>query len=125
MRLPLILSTMIAALAIPAALASQATDQKPAAASAEASADSAPAAEAGAAEGEGKKEGAMGKEKSKKRKHHRKRHKPHNEDAGGGIHHTPDLQDLPADEIPSDAGPGKQMPEEMVGQKGPNVPAGQ
>ncbi len=133
MKLPIILSAMLAALAVPNTLASEADH-----------AAAAPAAEESAAtehKDASEHTEMTHKKKSTKKKghHHKRRHHGHH---GGGHHesnigHTPE-QDLAWDDprrkhehISSSCSSGneheggKEMPPEVPGQKGPHVPAGQ
>jgi hypothetical protein len=122
MRLPIILSAMIAAMAIPNSIASEATEEKTETAAPEAE----PAAAPEAAKSEAK---AKPTHKMKHRKHHR-----HGRSARG---HTPDGYDLAYDNPNFPRGndgsgcsaepvsQGKIMPPEVPGQKGPMVPAGE
>jgi hypothetical protein len=128
MKLPIILSTMIAALAIPGALASQADAAAPDAAPAEMAAPEAAPVEAAAPEA-----AAPAKPAAKKKKRHSGKHHKHRR-GSSGPGHSPDKWDAPYDEVNKDAGDGcsgpvddsgKRLPEETPGQKGPQVPAGQ
>jgi ABC-type nickel/cobalt efflux system permease component RcnA len=122
MKLPIILSTMIAALAIPGTFASQADAAAP---------DATAPAEAAASEVAAPAKPAA--KKKAKRHHHGKHHKHHR---GSGHGHSPDKWDAPYDEVNKDGDSsgcsgssshdsGKKLPEETPGQKGPRVPAGE
>lgn len=115
MKLPIILSAMVAALAVPS-FASQAE--------AEPKADAATDASAPAA---GEEHKATKKKKARKSHHkhsHNHAHKHHENHSGAA--HTPDEQDKAYDEQNPEAGPGKiGLPAEVPGEKGPNVPRGE
>ena len=140
MKLPIILSTMIAALATPGALASQADS-----ATSDAGGAMAAAPDAGAmatsdtmatSDNTAAPDAATAAKpaaKKKEGKHHRKHHRKHRR-GSSGPGHTPDKWDAPYDEVNKDAGDGcsgssddsgKRLPEEVPGQKGPRVPAGE
>lgn len=146
MKLPIILSAMIAALAIPGTLASQdGAEQKGAesapAAAPEAGAPDAAAPDAAAPAGEEKpakkkrmkRKRAEATDNGAPRKHPKHRHhKGKYADGSGG--HVPDKWDAPYDYIDkSDESSGcsgdnddhgKQLPNEVPGERGPKVPRG-
>jgi len=115
MKLPVILTAMVAALAIPSSIASEATEEKTEAAAPEAEAEA----------------------KAETKPMHKK-HKRHHHRRGSSHHgHPANAYDLPYDDPNFPRGTsgsgcgaepvsqGKILPPEVPGQKGPMVPAGQ
>ena len=146
MKLPILLSTMMAALAIPATLAGDANQMNaggnpPMDASGNQQMDASgnqPADASATPENtsmDSNAAPAMEETKTppkKKKRHHRKR------SSGGGVGHTRDKWDQPYDQVNKDSDSsgagcsgssssdaGKTLPEEVPGQKGPNVPRGE
>lgn len=150
MKLPVILSAMIAALAIPGSFASEADASKGTDTAADTSADTAAAPEAGAgaaAENAAPAEPKKGKKHMKRKRHaeatddgapkksrKHKRRRGHYADGSGG--HVADVWDLPYDYAIREQGgdssgcsgdsvdAGKRLPNEEPGYPGPNVPRG-